>query len=104
MSDTKDIQNTEQNRAIKGLSRFSATALATKFGDISRAVFQHGATVITKHNEPTMVLMSIERYIQLEHAAGQRLDSLTREFDQLYARMQTPGVAERTVQALDLDD
>lgn len=104
MSDTKDISNSEQDRAVRGLSRFSSTALATKFGDISRVVYQHGATVITKHNEPTMVLMSIERYAQLEHAAEQQLDSLTREFDQLYARMQTPGVAEKTIQALDLDN
>jgi PHD/YefM family antitoxin component YafN of YafNO toxin-antitoxin module len=64
---------------------------------------KHGVTVITNHNAPTMVLMSIDRYVQLEQAARPNLDTLTKEFDEMYARMQKPGVAERTTTALDLD-
>ena len=87
---------------VQGLPRFSATSLATRSNQITREVMKRGASVITKHDEPTMVLMSIERYLELERAAAHHLDLLTQEFDRLYAGMQKPGVAGKTLDALDL--
>jgi len=99
----KVSQETVLNRAVQGLQQFSASSLATNSAQITREVQKRGATVITKHAEPTMVLMTIERYLQLQQAAGLNLDLLTQEFDHLYAAMQKPGVARKTVAALDLD-
>jgi hypothetical protein len=102
MSRTADSEATEIRRAVSGLPTFSSSALATSAGAVSREVMRRGAAVITKHEEPVMVLMSIERYVQLESAAAPNLDELTRQFDALYSRMQAPGVAARTIGALDL--
>ena len=90
-------------RAISGLSEFSSTSLATGIGAITREVMKRGAAVITKHDEPVMVLVSIERYAELERAAAPDLDALTDRFDAMYAPMQSPGVAERTIAALSLN-
>lgn len=88
--------------AVSGLTPFSSTALATAVGAVTREVMQRGAVVITKHDEPVMVLMSLERYVELERAGAPDLNLLTDRFDELYARMQAPGVAEKSIAALDL--
>lgn len=92
----------EVARAVRGLPEIPATKLANQAGAVTREVLRRGAAVITKHDEPVMVLMSVERYAELERAAAPDLGELTREFDALYARMQAPGVAEQTIAALDL--
>ncbi len=48
-----------------------------------------GAVVITKHNAPKAVLISVENFNALSGAAQTKLDTLSREFDELLARMQT---------------
>ncbi|MGH8142739.1 MAG: hypothetical protein ACREU2_09510 [Steroidobacteraceae bacterium] len=88
--------------AVRGLTEFSATELASETSSITRAVFREGAAVITKHQRPVMVLLSVERYAQLERAGSPRLGTLSQRFEELYARMQEPVVAERTLGALDL--
>ena len=95
-------KNTTADRAINELAGFSATDLAKSVGEVTREVMKRGAAVITRHDEPVMVVLSIDRYRQLEKAAAPDLDALTRDFDALYARMQAPGVAEKTLGALDL--
>ncbi len=103
MSHATDLRRAEGARAaVSGLSPYSSTALATSVGAVTREVLQRGAVVITKHDEPVMVLMSIERYVELERAGTPDLELLTERFDDLYARMQVPGVAEGTIAALDL--
>lgn len=93
----------ELAQAVSGLPEFSSTRLATGIGAVTREVLRSGAAVITRHDAPVMVLLSIERYAQLEQAAAPPLDALSRRFDALYARMQEPGVAGRSIGALDLD-
>ena len=105
MSQATDLRQTETARAaVSGLPPFSSTALATSVGAVTREVMQRGAVVITKHEEPVMVLMSIERYVELERAGGPDLDLLSERFDELYARMQAPEVADRTIAALNLQE
>lgn len=89
-------------RTVSGLSQFPSTRLATGIGPITREVMTRGAAVITKHEKPVMVLLSLERYRQMEKAATPNLDALARQFDEAYAGMQAPGVAEKTLSALDL--
>ncbi|CAN5246759.1 hypothetical protein BH24PSE2_BH24PSE2_20580 [soil metagenome] len=87
---------------VKELDGFSATDLARSVGEVTREVMKRGAAVITRHDEPIMVVLSVDRYLELEKAAAPNLEALSREFDAMYARMQAPGVAKRTIKALDL--
>lgn len=84
------------------LTRFTSTSLATEIGIVTREVTRRGAAIITRHDVPVMVLVSLERYAELEKAAAPDLAALTSRFDRLYARMQSPEVAGRTIEALDL--
>ena len=52
---------------------------------------QGGAVVITKHDAPKAVLISVENFNALAGASETRLDTLNSEFDALLARMQTPS-------------
>jgi PHD/YefM family antitoxin component YafN of YafNO toxin-antitoxin module len=51
---------------------------------------QGGAVVITKHDVPRAVIVSVETFNALSRASETRLDTLSREFDALLARLQTP--------------
>ena len=48
--------------------------------------------MITKHDAPKAVLISLESFNALSRATETRLDTLSREFDALLAKMQTPKV------------
>jgi hypothetical protein len=50
---------------------------------------QDGIVVITKHDAPKAVLISIEEFEALSQATEHKLDTLTAEFDALFERMQT---------------
>jgi len=67
---------------------FTRTALAGEIQKVSKAVQAQGEVVITSHNKPEMVLMTVERYAELQQASRPSLDNLTQEFDQLIAQMQ----------------
>jgi prevent-host-death family protein len=82
-------------RLTQGLPTVSATKLVASMQKVTSAVMSRGAVVITRHDEPAMVLMSIDRYLQLEQAAEPNLDALTQQFDDLFARMQGPQAAQR---------
>ncbi len=81
----------------------SATRLVAGMQKVTSAVMAEGEVVVTRHDQPSMVLMSIDRYLRLREAAEPDLDSLTRRFDDMYARMQAPGVAEAMENVFGLD-
>jgi hypothetical protein len=83
ISDSGDLQ-----RLTGNLPSFSATTLVSAMQKVTSAVMTHGAVVVTRHDEPSMVLMSVNRYLQLEQAAEPNLDALTRQFDDMFAKMQ----------------
>ncbi|MEJ8814111.1 hypothetical protein WKW77_23705 [Variovorax ureilyticus] len=82
------------DRFTRGLPAVSATNLVAGMQKVTSAVMTHGAVVVTRHDEPAMVLMSIDRYLALEQAAEPDLDALTRQFDDMFARMQGDEAAE----------
>jgi len=47
--------------------------------------------VITKHDAPKAVLISVNEFNALSRANRVKLDTLSGEFDELLARMQTPA-------------
>lgn len=81
------------------MPRVSASQLVAGMQKVSSAVMTHGAVVITKHDEPTMVLMSMDRFLKLEQAAAPNLDALTQQFDTLFARMQGDAAAQNMADA-----
>ena len=82
------------DRFTRGLPAFSATRLVAGMQKVTSAVMAHGAVVVTRHDEPAMVLMSIDRYLALEQAAEPDLDALTKQFDDMFARMQGDEAAQ----------
>jgi antitoxin Phd len=71
-------------------SLVTASAAKSEFGRVLEMAIQDGAVVITKHDAPKAVLISVETFNALSGATETRLDTLNREFDALLARMQTP--------------
>jgi antitoxin Phd len=71
-------------------SSVTASEAKSEFGHVLEMAIQGGAVVITKHDAPKAVLISVENFNALAGAAEAKLDTLSREFDALLARMQTP--------------
>ena len=79
------------------LPSVSATQLVAGIQKVGRAVAVHGAVLITKHDQPAYVLMSVEHYREMQRAAEPNLGALGGEFDAMLARMQ--GQAEALAEA-----
>ena len=73
-------------------STVAASDAKNQFGQVLESALRDGAVVITKHDAPKAILMSIEELEAI--AARSRLDTLTREFDAKYVRMQKPEFAK----------
>ena len=69
----------------------SATEAKNGFGRILETVIQGGKVVITKHDSPKAVLLSMDEFNALSNAHRAELETLSQEFDGLLARMQTPA-------------
>ena len=94
MSSTSISRPDALDRFTRGLPAVSATQLVSGMQKVTSAVMTHGAVVVTRHDEPAMVLMSIDRYLALELAAEPDLDALTKQFDDMFARMQGDEAAQ----------
>jgi prevent-host-death family protein len=68
----------------------TASEAKSEFGRVLDMALHDGAVVITKHDMPKAVLISIEDYNALSGTRETTLDSLSREFDALLTRMQAP--------------
>jgi antitoxin Phd len=69
----------------------TATEAKTRFGPLLEAVIRGGSVVITKHDTPKAVLLSMAAFEALGGSRPPDLDALSDEFDTLLARLQTPG-------------
>jgi antitoxin Phd len=69
---------------------FTSTVAKNEFGRLLEMVIRGRVVVITKHDAPKAVLISLDEFNALARAAESRLDTLSGEFDALLARMQTP--------------
>lgn len=78
-----------RNRRGEEPIKVSATEAKNRFGDLLDSVLQDGILLITRHETPKAVLLSMEEYSALSRAAGTGPDSLSGKFDPLLARMQT---------------
>jgi antitoxin Phd len=71
-------------------SSITASEAKSEFGRVLDMAVQGGAVVITKHDVPKAVMVSVETFNALSRASETRLDSLSLEFDALLAKLQTP--------------
>jgi antitoxin Phd len=69
---------------------YTATAAKNEFGRILEKAIRGQTVVITRHDTPKAVLISLEQFKALKHAPENRLDTLRAEFDSLLGRMQGP--------------
>jgi prevent-host-death family protein len=79
----------DEHRSVR-LIPFTRTELAGELPKVSRAVVAQGEVVITAHNKPELVLMTVERYLQLQEANRPSLGQLNQEFEDLFQAMQSP--------------
>src|SRR5689334_5047500 len=78
-----------ENRGATEAS-YTATEAKNEFGRLLEQAI-HGTTVlITKHDSPRAVLISIDRFQTLQEATQGKLNTLTEQFDTLLERMQSP--------------
>jgi antitoxin Phd len=84
-------------RELGNATTVSASEAKNQFGQMLDSAIRDGAVVITKHDAPKAILLSIEEYEMLKQT--RRLDSLSAEFDATYARMQQPGMAGKMAAA-----
>jgi antitoxin Phd len=67
----------------------TATEAKNEFGRLLDTVIQGAAVVITKHDAPRAVLLSMEAFTALSEAGERQLDRLSEEFDALLATQQS---------------
>ena len=83
-------ENARVSRSYGDLS-VTATQAKKEFGSVLENVIRGSRVVITKHDAPKAILISIDEFDTLMRAPESKLNSLSAEFDALLARMQRPG-------------
>src|SRR5437867_1449757 len=81
---------TVRNRRGEAASSVTATEAKTQFGRVLETVLRGGTVVITKHDTPKAVVLSVDEFNALTSSPASTLDTLSAEFDAMLARMQTP--------------
>jgi antitoxin Phd len=93
-SDTSDKALTPQSHrnvtrhAVK--ASYTATEAKNEFGRLLEQAIQGATVLITKHDSPRAVLISIDHFQTLQEAPQAKLNTLTEQFDTLLERMQSP--------------
>ena len=67
----------------------SATQAKNELGRVLEKVFQGGRVVITKHDVPKAVLISVDDFNVLSRTTEEKLNALSGEFNAALERMQT---------------
>ena len=91
VDDAPSVLNSYRGDRLGAASTVTATDVKNKFGRVLEMVIQGGLVVITKHDEPKAVLISMREFNALTNGNRIKLDTLSGEFDALLARMQTPA-------------
>jgi len=68
---------------------YTATEAKNEFGRVLDQAIQGATVVITKHDAPRAVLISMEKFNALQQAPQLKLDTLGAEFDSVLAKMQS---------------
>jgi len=79
----------------------SATAAKNEFGSVLEKAILGRTVVITKHDTPKAVLISVDQFHALSIAQRAALDTLSSDFDRLLAGMQRPAARAAMQAAFD---
>ena len=71
---------------------YTATEAKNEFGHLLDEAARGATVVITRHDTPRAVLLSMDRYHALQNAPQLKLDTLRAEFDTLLAHLQGDNV------------
>jgi len=91
VDDAPSVLNSYRGDRLGAASTVTATDAKNRFGRVLEKVIQGSLVVITKHDEPKAVLISMREFNALTNGNRIKLDTLSGEFDALLARMQTPA-------------
>jgi antitoxin Phd len=69
---------------------FTATDAKKEFGRVLEIVLRGGRVLITRHDQPKAVVLSMDEFNALTQATARTLETLGGHFDALLAGMQTP--------------
>ncbi len=75
---------------VQELPPVTATALKNSAADVLDQVTAQGAVVITRHDKPRAVLVSIEQYERMTGSESNLLNELQAEYRGMLERMQEP--------------
>ena len=91
VDDEPSVLSSYRDDRLSAASTVTATDAKNEFGRALEKAIQGGIVVITKHDQPKAVLISVHEFNALTNANRIKLDTLSGEFDALVARMQTPA-------------
>src|SRR5688572_31912097 len=86
----RNVSRHENRGATKAC--YTATEAKNEFGRLLEQAIQGTTVLITKHNSPRAVLISIDHFQTIQEAPQAKLNTLTEQFDTLLERMQSPKV------------
>jgi antitoxin Phd len=75
---------------VADLPEVTASVLKNKFSEVARLASREPLAV-SRHNRREFVILTAEQYEELQQSRRAPLESLTAEFDQMVARMNTPA-------------
>ncbi len=95
------LPRTSKHPSAAATLTVTATEAKTRFGPLLETAMRGGSVVITKHDRPKAVLLSMAEFEALGGSRPADLDALTDEFDALLARLQTPASRKALKSAFD---
>jgi len=84
---------TELDEAIAAITSVSITEFKERAREVVGSVAQRGPVAILRHKTPDAVLISTNDYVEFVRLKRERLDFLTRRYEEMVAAMQTPEAA-----------
>lgn len=70
--------------------RMNATRVKNQMGQVLDKVIEGEVVLITRHETPKAALIPMAEFEKLSNAGEQPLGALSRKYDEMLARMQTP--------------
>jgi hypothetical protein len=80
--------------------QIATTELVAKVQEVEDEVRRKGALILTRYNKPCMVLVTLERFAEMESRNRVDMTGLEAEFETKFAKMQQPSAAEAMGKAL----
>lgn len=75
--------------SVADLSEVTASVLKNKFSEVARLAAK-GPLAVSRHNRREFVILTAGQYEELQQSRRAPLESLSAEFDQMVAKMNTP--------------